>query len=102
MAQTHDIGNLYWHAIKYNAKPKEFFEKAESQEIEPPFRTGKGFAIRFPFSKRGLVFGWWKKSGFEESQALTYAVNGRGLTKNEVDWDHIRYGAKNEDTVKKA
>lgn len=102
MARTHDIGYTYWHTIVYGLKPKELFEKAESQEIEMPFRKGRGIAIRLPFTRLGLVVGRWKDTDFNESQALTYAVNGRGLTTNEVDWDYIRYGAKNESTVQEA
>ena len=94
--------SFYWHSINYGYKPKELFEKAESREIEPPFRAGKGLAIRFPFSKRGLVIGLWRKTGLSELQALTYAVNGRGLNKDEVNWDHIRYGAKTDDKIKEA
>jgi len=103
LAKTHDIGPLYWHPIKYGFKPKEFFEKAESQEIEEPFRHGKGIAVRLPLSKLGLVVGIWKKTGFSEREALTYAVNGRGLAQDEVNWDNIRYGApKNEATTQEA
>ena len=98
MAQTRDIGPVYWHGIKYAVKPKELFEKAESQEIERPFRHGKGIAIRLPFSKLGLVIGLWKKTGFTEGEALTYAVNGRSLIKDEVDWDIVRYGVKKDVT----
>jgi len=102
MAKTHDIGKFYWHGINYGFKPKELFEKAESREIEAPFRIGKGIALRVPFSTRGIVMGWWRKSGLSESQALTYAVNGRGLKTDEVNWDHIRYGAKTDDKIKEA
>jgi hypothetical protein len=96
MAQTHDIGSFYWHTINYGFKPKELWEKAESQEIDPPFRHGKGIAIRVPFTTRGVVLAKWKKTGFSEAEALTYAVNGRGLKLDEVNWDTIRYGAEDD------
>lgn len=99
MAKTRDIGQIYWHTIKYGIKPKELHEKAETQEIEFPFRNGKGIALRLPFSRHGLVIGKWKKTGFTESEALTYAVNGRSLARGEVDWDHIRYGAKEDANI---
>jgi hypothetical protein len=103
MAQTRDIGQFYWHGIKYSVKPKELKEPAETQEIDPPFRFGKGYAFRLPFSRRGLVIGRWRETGFNEHEALTFAVNGRGLTKDEIDLDYIRYGAKDDsDKVQKA
>ena len=103
MAQTKDIGSLYWHGITYPVKPKELYEKAESQEIDFPFRHGKGIALRLPFSRKGLVIGKWRKTGFTEGEALTYAINGRSLAKDELDWDNIRLGADNDsDTIQEA
>jgi hypothetical protein len=96
MANTKDIGSLYWHPTSYKIKPKELWEKAESQETEYPFRRGAAIIVRLPFSKKALVMGIWKETGFSESEALTSAVNGRGLTKNEVDWDLIRQGAEDD------
>ena len=40
--------------------------------------------------------GKWVKR-YTESQALTNAVNGRSMEKDEVDWDMIRFGAPYED-----
>ena len=65
-----------------------------TQEIDEPFRSGKGFAIRIPFTKRALVVGKWSNTDYTESQALTYAIRGRGLKKDEVNWDAIRQGVK--------
>jgi hypothetical protein len=96
MAKTKDLGIFYWHGITYSFKPKELIEKAETQEIESPFRHGRGVALRLPLSKRGVVVGKWSKTGFTEGEALTYAINGRSLTKDEVDWDNIRLGAAND------
>ena len=88
---TKDIGSFYFHKITYPVKPKELFEKAESQEVEFPFRRGAGFAVRCPLTKKALVIGRWKETGYTESEALTYAINGRPLSKDELDWDSIRY-----------
>lgn len=88
--QTKDIGNIYWHSITYRVKPRGFMERAHTQELDPPFRKGFGVAIRPPFSKKAVVIGIWRKTGYTESQALTYAIKGRGLPKTEVNWDFIR------------
>lgn len=88
--QTRDIGNIYWHALTYPIKPKVFVEKADTQEIDEPFRRGKGLAIRVPFTRKALVIGIWKETNYTESEALTYAINGRGLTRDEIDWESIR------------
>lgn len=89
MAKTHDIGQFYWHTLKYPIKFKGFFDKAESQEIEEPYRAGSGLAIRFPFTKFAIVLGKWGKK-YEESYALTRALAGRMMSQEEVNWDKIR------------
>lgn len=94
MATTKDIGNYYWHGLTYPYKPKGLYEKAETQEIDEPFRHGSGVSIRIPFTKRAIVIGKWAKTGYTESEALTYAIRGRGLKKDEVNWDAIRQGVK--------
>ena len=96
MAQTHDIGNVYWHTLVYPSKPKGLISKAETQEIEEPYRFGKGTCIRIPFTRLSLVLGLWVKE-YSENQALTNAINGRGMKQSEVDWDTIRYGADYND-----
>lgn len=88
--QTKDVGNIYWHSLTYPYKPKGLVERADTQELDHPFRRGKGIAFRVPFSRKALVMGVWKKTGYTESQALTYAIKGRGLQKSEVNWDKIR------------
>ena len=88
--RTRDIGNFYWHNLTYPYKPKGLWETADTQEIDPPFRRGHGLAIRVPFTRKAIVIGRWKETGYSENQALTYAINGRGLKKDEVDWDVIR------------
>lgn len=97
--QTKDIGNLYWHPLTYPYKPKGLFEKAHTQELDAPFRRGYGVAFRLPFSKSAIVLGIWKKTGYTESEALTYAIKGRGLPKSEVNWDFIRSMDMEKDDV---
>lgn len=92
MARTHDVGKYYWHLMTYPVKPPVLFEKAETQEIDTPFRFGRGWSLRFPFTRRSIVLGKWVKY-YSESEALTVAINGRSMNQDEVDWDHVRYGA---------
>ena len=89
MAQTHSVGKYYWHKFKYPVKLKGLKDLAETQEIDPPFRYGKGVALRVPFTKFALVVGRWDKS-FDEGVALTRAINGRNMSYDEVDWDIVR------------
>jgi len=96
MAKTHDIGNFYWHTMVYPVKPPVVFDRAETQEIEEPYRGGKGWAVRLPFTRLSLVVGMWKER-YSEGVALTRAINGRGIEENAVDWDTVRYGANYED-----
>jgi len=86
-----EFRNFYWHMIKYPVKPKEFWEKAETQEIDEPFRYGSGRAIRIPFTSKAVVIGKWQKS-YTESEALTYAIRGRYVEDDELDWDVVRFG----------
>lgn len=88
--RTRDIGNFYWHNLEYSYKPKGLWEKADTQEIDAPFRRGAGLAVRVPFTRKAIVIGHWRETGYSENEALTYAINGRGLAKDEVNWDFIR------------
>ena len=97
MANTRDIGSFYWHPLIYPVKPKELWEKAETQEIDYPFRGGSGFSFRLPLTRLALVIGHWNAK-YEEGEALTNAIKGRALPENEVNWDHVRFGALEEDS----
>lgn len=96
MAKTHTVGKYFWHGFIYPIKPPVLFEKSETQEIEEPYRGGHGYAIRLPLTRLALVVGKWTNQ-YSESMALTRAINGRAMSQNEVDWDHIRYGADIDD-----
>jgi len=96
MAKTHDVGKKhYWHFMVYPLKPKVVFEKAETQEIEEPYRFGKGYCLRLPFTRLSIVMGKWIKY-YSESQALTNAIVGRKMSTEEVDWDRIRFGVEED------
>ena len=98
MANPRDIGPFYWHTLVYPVKPKELWEKAETQEIDTPFRGGVGISIRLPLTRLALVIGKWVFQ-FEESQALTNAIRGRALPEEEIDWDFVRYGENEGEDV---
>ena len=95
MALTKDLGPFYGHAIFYRLKPKGFIERAYSQEIDGEYRKGFGLAFRLPFTCHGLVLGVWRKTGYTERQALSAAIGGRGLKRDEKEaWDRIRHGVE--------
>lgn len=98
MATTHDLGTYYWTTIRYGAKPPVLVERAETQEIDEPFRRGEGWAIRIPFTTKAFVIGKWLSSAASESHALTYAIGGRILEDNEIDWDKIRWGGSEDES----
>lgn len=83
---------MYWHELQYEAQIKKFrlFERAVTQEIDPPFRYGVGLAIRKPFSRKAVVIGAWVSKRNTESEALTYAIRGRYVPGAEMDWDKLR------------
>lgn len=95
MPITKDLGPFYCHTIDYRKKPRGLIERAYSQEIEGKYRRGYGLAIRKPFSTKGLVVGFWKNTGYNETQALTSALNAKPLIQadNDKAWLAIRNGA---------
>jgi hypothetical protein len=95
LANPRDIGPFYWHTLVYPVKPPILWEKAETQEIDFPFRGGVGVSIRLPFTRLAIVIGHWNSS-YDESQALTNAVRGRALPEEEVNWDFVRFGAQDD------
>jgi hypothetical protein len=98
-----EFRNFYWHPLEYPTKPKGLWEKAETQEIDEPFRSGSGWAIRLPLTRKAMVIGTWK-AAYSESEALTYAIRGRYVEDHELDWDAVRFGisgAKDDTTQKK-
>ena len=95
MAKTHDVGTYYWHTLVYPVKPKDLWERAETQEIDEPYRGGSGWSIRLPLTRLAIVLGKWTQT-YTEGAALTRAVAGRDMNKAEVNWDLIRFGAEDD------
>lgn len=91
--QPHELGRVYWHKLVYPTKPKSLVERAETQEIDEPFRSGAGFAIRIPFLRTALVVGRWTHR-LLENEALSVAIRGRYLPEDQVDWDLVRFGGQ--------
>jgi len=85
-----NIGSLYGQIIKYphrNALP--IVEKGWTNEIDEPYRKGSCLVFRLPFTKPGLVIGWFGRAQ-DETEALTAAIWGRELdvTLEELlEWD---------------
>lgn len=90
------IWRIYILTFSYPVKPKVLLERAETQEIDPPFRHGSGLAFRIPFTRQALVIGYWTHRLHEDS-ALSTAIAGRYLPEGEFDWDKVRYGVQDED-----
>jgi hypothetical protein len=88
MAEPRTIRSIYWHYLNYPIRPKVLVDPAETQEIDPPYRRGVGFAYRLPLTNHAIVIGKWISS-HDESTALTYAISGRVAT-DEIDWDTVR------------
>ena len=89
--RVQSTGRVYWHPLTYGKKPKILAEKATTQEIEPPYRAGKGVSLRLPFTRKALVVGIWTHR-LDESHALTAAIKGRIASEEEIDWESIRLG----------
>ena len=78
MAETKDIGRLYFHTLTY---PEGFspplWDTGTTREVDPPFRRGKARVIRLPFTMTCLVVGWWGRGRvMTEEQALLAALDG--------------------------
>jgi hypothetical protein len=89
MATTRGVGPIFWHRMQYPVKPPVLIDPAETQEIDTPYRRGRGYALRFPLTRQALVIGRWQ-STHNESEALTYAISGRAMDIDELDWDAVR------------
>jgi hypothetical protein len=80
------IGPLYVTNVKYpHRKPFPIVEKGWSNEIEFPFRRGSCLVFRLPFTRPGIVIGFWGHAQ-DEDTALTSAILGREM---DVSLDEI-------------
>lgn len=79
-----------------------FLDRAHTVEVEPPYRRGRGFCLRYT-PRRAVVVGRWGTQTQEEQEALTEATSAillnvpleelltwrAPLPDEEVDWDLI-------------
>jgi hypothetical protein len=79
MPQTRDIGRLFFHGFRYPMKGAPRLERGvETVEVEPPYRVGRGFSVRWG-PRRALVFGRWGLETREEAEALYDALRARDM-----------------------
>lgn len=76
MNETFDIGRLY--LVRYDHCTKQF-ERAVSRESEPPYRVGRGVAVRV-WKNRGLVLGFWGKPAPDIDTGLFNALGAREMS----------------------
>lgn len=89
MSMAHDIGPLYVQLIPYPLRGLwPLVEVGETNEIEPPYRTGRALVIRIP-GKRAIVIGLWRGGAGDEERSLRRALRMREIDGD--DWRH--YGA---------
>lgn len=84
MPTVHHIGTkIYVHRMEYPPGRWPLAEVGDTQEIDWPFRTGKGVVIRLPFTRTAVCVGRWGRS-IEEDDALTTAIGARWMENHDV------------------
>lgn len=85
---------IYAHPMEYPTTKFPLVDKGHTQEIDWPYRTGKGLVFRLPLTRRALVVGIWGKP-VDEEIALTNAVAARwidtdnGWGPDDEVYDHV-------------
>lgn len=74
MAETTDLGRAFAHAIALDPNAPRL-HTAVTDELDPPFRRSRSLVLRL-WKSRGLVLGWWRKTGRDEDEALMAALQG--------------------------
>jgi hypothetical protein len=69
---------IYSHPMEYPTTKFPVVDVGQTQEIDWPFRTGKGLVLRLPFTRRALVVGVWTGKQ-DETSALTNAIGARSI-----------------------
>lgn len=72
MPQTHDLGRFFAYRALLKKDAKRF-QTAPTQEIDEPYRKATSLVVRL-WGQRGVILGWWRKSGLSEVEALTAAT----------------------------
>lgn len=74
MPQTHDLGRVFVHGLKYPQIDPPLVELGRSQMIEEPFRKGRSISIRLPWTNYALVLGVWGRQQ-SELDALNWVLS---------------------------
>lgn len=83
MPVTHDMGRVFFHALRYPSTHHPLVELGSSCETSYPYRRGRSLVLRVPLSRRAWVFGIWGAPGSED-EVLRQAVGARNIV--DVDW----------------
>lgn len=75
MAETHDLGRAFLHAIRLQPGSSRI-HIATTHEVDEPFRESRSIVLRL-WKDRGIVLGWWRKTGREEEEALLKALQAQ-------------------------
>lgn len=78
MPQTRDVGRFFAHTFTYPLKGAPLVERAETVEVEPPYRLGKGISVRL-WGRRALILGRWGKTTRAEAEALYEALKASDM-----------------------
>lgn len=78
MPYTRDVGRLFVHGFRYPLKGAPLVERAETVEVEPPYRLGKGISLHL-WGRRALIVGFWGKVTREETSALYEALKASDM-----------------------
>lgn len=85
MPDTKDLGRLFAYRALLRKDAKRI-QTAPTQEIDPPFRRATSLVLRV-WGQHGVIVGWWRDSGMDETEALTAATQIPGhssLTSREI------------------
>ncbi|MDX3260822.1 hypothetical protein PV336_16515 [Streptomyces sp. MI02-2A] len=74
MPMTHGVGPFFFHTV--NLRPKTpFIHRANTNEIEPPYRWSYSRIIKI-WPGKGIVLGRWINLGRTEKEGLLAATAG--------------------------
>lgn len=85
------VGPFFWYLFDYPVGGYPLLNRAAScREVDPPYRYGRSWIFRLPFSTRSLVLGKWEGRIEDEDSAILSATGGRivGVSTEEIrEWD---------------
>lgn len=78
MPQTRDVGRVFFHLLKYPIPGAPLIDRSTTNEVEPPYREGRGRAVRIG-RRWAIVVGRWHNTDRDEDQALLVALRGQSM-----------------------